>query len=62
MELKNIIKAPKTTVAGLIVIVLVLLVAFDKITMQQFAEFIGILAGIGLLVMDDNQNNEDTLQ
>jgi len=62
MELKNIIKAPKTTVAGLIVIVLVLLVAFDKINMQQFAEFIGILAGIGLLVMDDNQNNEDTLQ
>ena len=62
MQLKNIIKAPKTTVAGLIVIVLVLLVAFDKITMQQFAEFIGILAGIGLLVMDDNQNNEDTLQ
>jgi len=53
MNLQNIIKAPKTTIAGIIVIVLVCLVAFDKINMQQFAEFIGILGGIGLLVMPD---------
>jgi len=53
MNLQNIIKAPKTTIAGIIVIVLVCLVAFNKIDMQQFAEFIGILGGIGLLVMPD---------
>ena len=53
MNFNNIIKAPKTTIAGLIVIVLVLLVAFDKIDMQQFAEFLGILAGLGLLVLPD---------
>jgi len=53
MNLQNIINAPKTTIAGIIVIVLVCLVAFDKIDMQQFAEFIGIIGGIGLLVMPD---------
>lgn len=62
MELKNIVKSPKTTVAGVIVIVLVLLVAFDKIDMQQFTELIGILAGVGLLVMPDGTQEEEPEQ